>query len=1652
MDQAVKTAKSQINEFKRQKYHFDTETGECNLPEDAKSDYDNALKILSEQLYSKDIHFIFELIQNAEDNHYRDNAIPELGFELLDYDPTNTPGCSGCLVIKNNELGFNLNNIKAISSIGKSTKANQKDAGYIGEKGIGFKSVFVVSPAPHILSNGFQIKFLKDDPKTGLGYIVPYWLEDDFSEFYNGSGTTLLLPLQDKQGSEFRMFDKVQTELSKLSPELVLFLRKLKKLSIKTPNYYADYHLTKDGDYVELNTQSSSQNTSVKYLLKSQKISVPADAVNELRENVTKRDISIAFPVNFELEESPLYCYLPTESETGLPFLVNADFILSASRESIRQDLTWNNWMRGEVANFAAKTISKILSQKGDISRWAWVPVFGSNRVIYWNNVRERVEEALKVSKCIPTLSGQYELPSKVLSLGSTYGFLHSWPLSVIERFPFDLFWDDSSLISRVSSAIGLKCFGQKDFVSFLGLIKSDDDLSNDDLMPAIVEVTQQKGQWGSAKKYDSYLSQLRSCNLFKCESGLQNSKYKNLFLPSEDKHEVPVLVNGEGENTQPNYIDKTFFNIMPPHIKTSVKLMFNVDEVHAVSYLESSVVGFLKHNKNSCTEGSLEALSKYLVENIDDLPVETLRALKSVLPFKSADGKWVTPLEHTRYVVPLSENEHPLWQKIYTNADELKHIIVLCEDYVNWVDEDLASDFFSALEISDHVTPFVISVNESPKFKATPRAFLDTEFWTDEDNRKRAYEWLYRVYSDDEIIKSEYKSNFCLSYFLLNESWLLSTSQGFVKPSPTLHCFSESERGYFGRSLNYLKDNVSKVFAKKLGLITEPTPKGFMDQIKAQKSKDKVDVDFLILAYDALSNWKDPGEAGRIQKRLSLEKLIYLNEPRDEWVAPENSVWENISSLGASFVGLSSYLPEKLRFYTIDTLGVKERHGIESYYYAYQVLAKSNKPLSKEEKDRLNRVVRHINTNIRSEEFVQDVQWSNFAKSAKVYTDIGTWLSHDKQLYVADDGKIKRLFEDHGSVNFTWSSATEFFTFFEGLGVKKASENITVTVSGVSGLNKETKVQITGFAKKAICLFIADNLSLDDEIIQQLANFYRSKEYACEQLTVKYSLGDKSHVEVKTELGVYDPDEPALILVNDTDNDIEDIKDELAQSIARHFFGKRANSYEKFIRVFINIHSESRLQTVIQKENLELDDSKADIVERLFSESYDVEQTVEDDQHHNSETFDTSEPENDQACDKAIVEHDTSFKEAFGESSLDDESEGEAVSAVYEQLKTTEDDSEPSAVESHDNISSASTTQENEKAKSDLYKEPVSRGDNYSISNQSTGHEGEVRNFGESCDAQRPEIETEEYYDKENSNHGSSVSSSKGDVSRSPIQGTLSLKKNNGSSRTPKSNGEYFSPDKGGTKYNTSELTNQDSLGYRLFSYVECEDTHERSEKAERDDSVFGSKAEIYVKQWLEQQSFVDVELLGGVNKGFDMKAVDPDTGEIYFIEVKGQRGAWNRTGVALSRSQMEKCLIEGDNYWLIVVEYLLTNPIIHKFVNPAKLIDRYYFDSNWSKVAELLKTPEPKEIDIDNLFIDEISKTIYCGFQREGIDLPIVGYEISNAKFEVIAELEFAWPELKIGIYFDEPECEIDDWNLFSIEDVEKDSSAISELVTKG
>ncbi|KAK4991259.1 hypothetical protein LTR66_006591, partial [Elasticomyces elasticus] len=112
-------------------------------------DLSYALEILSKQLYTRPTHFLLELIQNADDSTYADGVGPQLTLWFRE---------DGYLWIGSNEVGFSKSNVESICRIGNSTKkVQEKQKGYIGEKGIGFKSVFKVADLVWITSGYYAL-------------------------------------------------------------------------------------------------------------------------------------------------------------------------------------------------------------------------------------------------------------------------------------------------------------------------------------------------------------------------------------------------------------------------------------------------------------------------------------------------------------------------------------------------------------------------------------------------------------------------------------------------------------------------------------------------------------------------------------------------------------------------------------------------------------------------------------------------------------------------------------------------------------------------------------------------------------------------------------------------------------------------------------------------------------------------------------------------------------------------------------------------------------------------------------------------------------------------------------------------------------------------------------------------------------------------------------------------------------------------------------------------------------------------------------------------------------------------------------------------------------------------------------------------------
>ena len=327
-----------------------------------KASTNSSIQALATDLYKEDTHFIFELIQNAEDNRYKKNGayLPYISFELTKNDPMDTPYSDGALIIRNNEIGFSPNNVDAICAVGRTTK--KKEQGYIGEKGIGFKSVFRVTENPHIFSNGYSFCLPQFDVETGLGYIVPQWV-DTLSEELDLSITNIILPLT-KQDFGYK---EIEEMLRDIEPEIILFLSTLQEIQIKTDTG-DDFTILKDDSAIpevqivaEGKKQSLAFSNSGSFLVCTGHFDKPVDIRHEKREGIENRDVTIGFPLDENLTTvGRIFAYLPVKT-MGFPFLINADFILTSSREDI-QDVPWNrSWLMECIADLMEKELLPVL-------------------------------------------------------------------------------------------------------------------------------------------------------------------------------------------------------------------------------------------------------------------------------------------------------------------------------------------------------------------------------------------------------------------------------------------------------------------------------------------------------------------------------------------------------------------------------------------------------------------------------------------------------------------------------------------------------------------------------------------------------------------------------------------------------------------------------------------------------------------------------------------------------------------------------------------------------------------------------------------------------------------------------------------------------------------------------------------------------------------------------------------------------------------------------------------------------------------------------------------------------------------------------------------------------------------------------------------
>ncbi|KAL2866124.1 uncharacterized protein BJX67DRAFT_372785 [Aspergillus lucknowensis] len=286
---------------------------------------------LAKNLYSSTARFVFGLLQNADDNCYTTArsilADPFVSFHVYDRR----------VVVECNEDGFTRENLVAICNVGKSSKTGAQ--GYIREKGIGFKSVFMVAWKVHIQSREFSFSFRHRKGDPGMGMISPIWEETE--EVLPQSLTRITLFLHDDGPGE---------------ATFLLFMKNLRRIEVKMHDSSDQEvsHTTfsihnQPGGRVAVKQEivrngAREENTQHYHTTRFTATDIPPSENREYTEGemrsraYAQTDIILAFPLTPEsapaLEPQEIYAFLPIRN-MGLPFLIQADFVTDASRQDI---------------------------------------------------------------------------------------------------------------------------------------------------------------------------------------------------------------------------------------------------------------------------------------------------------------------------------------------------------------------------------------------------------------------------------------------------------------------------------------------------------------------------------------------------------------------------------------------------------------------------------------------------------------------------------------------------------------------------------------------------------------------------------------------------------------------------------------------------------------------------------------------------------------------------------------------------------------------------------------------------------------------------------------------------------------------------------------------------------------------------------------------------------------------------------------------------------------------------------------------------------------------------------------------------------------------------------------------------------------------
>ena len=363
------------------------------------------LEILSD-LYTDDSHFIYEILQNAEDAQ-----ASEVKFVLYK---------NRLEIFHNGTKVFNEQDVKSITKIAKSTK--KTDVNTVGKFGLGFKSVYSITDEPEIHSGNYDFKI--------MGFIRPSSIaHKDIPAPYT---TLFILPFKSekKEGTYQKLGQKFQ------DLELKTVLSCLSDNSSVPDQWFVFSKGSKENIFIEI---------AFKYDPDKKQI-VPATNTDLVVLFPTEKETGLNFVINGNFQTTPARDNVPPEKDHNKKLIECVQDLLKKIIPELKD--------KGLMNVSLMKTLPTDKSQ------------FESDKMAFFRPIYDTVKELFKTQDLIPTIeNGTYAKASDLAATTSSdltdiYTPFHKkWLITTITRSN-----DNSDLFNYLTKELNVTVISPQQF------------------------------------------------------------------------------------------------------------------------------------------------------------------------------------------------------------------------------------------------------------------------------------------------------------------------------------------------------------------------------------------------------------------------------------------------------------------------------------------------------------------------------------------------------------------------------------------------------------------------------------------------------------------------------------------------------------------------------------------------------------------------------------------------------------------------------------------------------------------------------------------------------------------------------------------------------------------------------------------------------------------------------------------------------------------------------------------------------------------------------------------------------------------------------------------------------------------------------------